>query len=393
MPGDGQIHPVSANDPALITFTSGSSGMPKGANRTHGFLAAQHRALSLEFPYHDGDVDMPMFPVFALNNIAQGISSVVPQVDFRRVDTMDTARILRQIYRHGVTTCTASPVFFDRLATHVEETPRMRPHLRRILTGGAPVSNSQLRAWQRAFQETEIHVVYGSTEAEPVASISAAECLSAADESRSRAPGYCVGRPTEQVRTRIIRIQRGPVTLEAGGWPSWEIPPHEIGELLVTGEHVCRDYYRSQSAVRENKIIEPPGTIWHRMGDTGYFDRAGRFWLVGRVHSTIFRAGQAIHPQLVEQAAVADDPRIRRAATVGFPDEHLGERVVLALETEANGELRAEVEARLREAGQITDEIVLLNDKLPVDPRHNAKIDYNRLRKQLRGRLSRGSGR
>ena len=115
--GDGIIHPAAADDSALITFTSGSSGEPKGANRTHGFLLAQHRALAAEFPAQDGEVDMPMFPVFALNNLAVGVTSVVPAMDFRRVESRSTPRrVLRQMKTHGVTTCTASPPFFDRLA-------------------------------------------------------------------------------------------------------------------------------------------------------------------------------------------------------------------------------------------------------------------------------------
>jgi acyl-coenzyme A synthetase/AMP-(fatty) acid ligase len=85
-PGDGIIHPVAADDPALITFTSGSSGEPKGANRTHRFLAAQGAALAAEFPAHSGDVDMPMFPVFALNNWPASPRSC--GMNFRQVDAV-----------------------------------------------------------------------------------------------------------------------------------------------------------------------------------------------------------------------------------------------------------------------------------------------------------------
>ncbi|MCP4660410.1 MAG: AMP-binding protein [bacterium] len=381
--GRCRVDPATADHPALITFTSGSSGSPKGANRTHGFLTAQHLALRREFPYDDDDVDMAMFPVFALNNLALGITTVVPEMDFRRVDAVDASQVLGQMERFGVTTCTASPPFFDRLVQY--RGGRIPPglRLRRILTGGAPVSDAQLRAWQRAFPRTEIEVVYGSTEAEPVAHLRAAERLAATNDLRPRAPGYCVGRITEQLRARIIAIDRRPVSLGDEGWPAREVPPHAIGELVVSGDHVCRDYYRNPEAGRENKIVEPDGTVWHRMGDTGYLDRDGRFWLVGRVHSTIFRHGEAIHPQLVEQAAGGEDPRIRRAAAVGLPDRELGERVVVVLETDAGAELRAEVTARLQEAEQTVDEIVLSAEALPLDPRHRSKIDYQRLRRRL----------
>jgi len=369
--GDGMVHAAQPDDPALITFTSGSSGEPKGANRTHRFLLAQHRALAAEFPAQEGDVDMPMFPVFALNNLAVGVPSVVPAMDFRRVERVDSATILQQMRTHGVTTCTASPPFFDRLCS-----ARARPKLRRILTGGAPVTDPQLVAWRKAFPETEILVAYGSTEAEPVAHLSADERLEVKSDVRPESPGYCAGRPIDRVRGKIIPIHAGPVEAIR------ELPRGEIGELIVTGEHVCRDYYRNPQAVRENKIVESDGGIggmvWHRMGDTGYFDGQGRFWIAGRVHSTIHRAGELVHPQLVEQAAGGNDPRIRRAAAVG-----LGERVVLVIESEAGEDLKSEIARRLAAAGQIADEIRLTSRPLPVDPRHNSKIDYGRLRERL----------
>jgi acyl-CoA synthetase (AMP-forming)/AMP-acid ligase II len=134
--------------------------------------------------------------------------------------------------------------------------------------------------------------------------------------------------------------------------------------------------------VRENKIVDASGAIWHRMGDTGYFDGAERFWLAGRVHSTIHRGGALVHPQLVEQAARGEDPRIRRLAAVGLPDPALGERVTLVIEGEG-AELEADVRARLATAGLGVDEIVRTSESLPVDPRHNSKIDYPRLREKL----------
>jgi len=375
--GDGagdRVAPVAPDDPALITFTSGSSGEPKGANRTHGFLLAQHRALAAEFPSCDGEVDMPMFPVFALNNLASGVTSVVPAMDFRRVESVDAARVLRQMKAHGVTTCTASPPFFDRLAETID--PQAPPSLRRLLTGGAPVSDAQLRAWRRALPDPEILVVYGSTEAEPVAHLTAEERLHAVNDLRPRTPGYCVGHPSPRVQAKVIRL---------GGSLDQELPAGEIGELVVTGDHVSRDYYRNPQAVQEHKIADPSGAVWHRMGDTGSFDSEGRFWIAGRVHSTIHRRGGPIHPQLVEQAAQGEDDRIRRVAAVGLPDPLGGERAVLVVETESSADLMQNIAARLAAAGLEVDDVIFTREPLPVDPRHNSKIDYPKLRKNLIG--------
>lgn len=387
-PGDGWIHPAAPADSALITFTSGSSGEPKGADRTHGFLLAQHRALAAEFPALVGDrsgddVDMTMFPVFALNNLAVGVTSVVPAMDFRQVEEVDADRILRQMEAFGVTTCTASPPFFDRLAAS-PKSGKLR--LRRILTGGAPVADGQLTLWQSAFGKAEIVVAYGSTEAEPVAHLSAAERLAAVSEVRPRTPGFCAGPPIGRIRAKVIRIHHGPVALGADGWAGWELPAGEIGELVVAGEHVCKSYYRNPKAVQENKIVAPDGEVWHRMGDTGYFDGARRFWLCGRLHSTIRRAGEWVHPQLVEPAARKGDLRVWRVAAVGLPDRELGEKVVVVvqvLKEEGTATLERDVRARLAEAGMPVDEVRITREPLPVDPRHNSKIDYARLRESL----------
>ena len=384
-PGRGAPLARSPDDPALITFTSGSSGTPKGVNRTHGFLAAQHEALREEFPYRDEDVDMPMFPVFALNNLALGVTSVIPDMDFRRVADVNADRILEQMAAHGVTTCTASPPFFNRLVQRMRERPAARPMLRRLLTGGAPVSDGDLAAWRDVLPETEMVVVYGSTEAEPVAHIDAAERLAARRQRPDPAPGYCLGRPSPRIAARIIRATKDAVALGPEGWVEHEVGPGEIGELVVTGAHVCKDYFRNPAAVGAVKIRDSNGAIWHRMGDTVYRDDAGRLWLAGRVHSTIWRDGRPVHPQLVEQAArQAGYPE---SAVVGVPDPRLGERVVLVLRG-----AKPETAERARDAlggmGFPVDEAVGTRRAFPMDPRHNAKVDYPRLRKRVQeGRL------
>ncbi len=321
----------TSSDTALITFTTGSSGNPKGVNRTHRILVAQHERLSEAFPAEEGDIDLCTFPIFALNNLALGVPTVIPPIDLRRVADANPHEVARAARERGVTTATASPPLFDALA-NVDD----RPRFRRILTGGAPVSDQQLRNWIAAWPDAEIVIAYGSSEAEPVAHIEARERLAA------KGRGYLAGRIVDGVRAKLDLID------------------DKVGELLVAGDHVAH--------------VEGDDGEWHRMGDTGWFDDENRFWIAGRVHSTIWRDGVPVHAQLVEQAAAGDDPRIRRAAAVG-----VGGRVVVVVESDAD--VKDDVRARLSDYP--VDGVIVMKEPLPVDPRHNSKIDYAKLRERL----------
>jgi acyl-CoA synthetase (AMP-forming)/AMP-acid ligase II len=391
-----EIYPARGSDPALITFTTGSGGIPKGANRTHGFLDAQNKALNTEFPIDDSDVDMPMFPVFALRNLAAGITSVFPEMDVKSPAAIDADAIFRQIKEFGVNTITASPPFIGRLAAGLPGRTMEIP-IRRILSGGAPVGNDQLKSWRKSFENSDILVVYGSTEVEPVAHISLEEKIGAVSSLRPQCPGFCAGKPTFLVKTKIIRIVKDEIPQDAFSWSNYELGKGGIGELVVSGEHVCRDYFNNPQAVRENKIIDRDGILWHRMGDTGYFDDIGRFWLTGRVHSTIFKNGLPVHPQLVEQAAKGDDARISMVAAIGITDLECGEKVAVIVKlsdgkpgTASMQAISEDVRGRIENAGLAADFIVLTDRAFPLDPRHNSKIDYAMLKRRLNFKKLRG---
>ena len=387
-PADSKIAMRMARDPALVTFTSGSSGTPKGANRDSQFLEAQHRALQHEFPYRDIDVDLSMFPVFALNNLARGITTVIPDISFGDVASADGSKLLATVERHKITTCTASPPLIDKLATELDRKPSSVP-LRRILVGGAPISDEQLEHWRRALPEIELKVVYGSTEAEPVAHIDGQERL--AITKGATALGYCVGRVTDLCSAEVVKITNGPLVTSDEALSDIRVPAGEIGELVISGAHVCRDYFRNEAAVRENKIISPAGVVWHRMGDTGYFDDRGCFWLAGRVHSTVRSAGRIFHAQLIEQAAQRGSPEIKRCALLSVPGGATDSRALLLVETKAPTNrwpaLQDAIASALARASLTVDEIAFTSVPLPTDPRHNSKIDYQRAREWYASRV------
>jgi acyl-CoA synthetase (AMP-forming)/AMP-acid ligase II len=291
----------------------------------------------------------------------------------------------------------------DNLAIALEnadQDTRSKFKLRRVLTGGAPVSDPQLEHWTRAFRspagQTEIIVAYGSTEAEPVGHIHAAERLSLSCLGK----GFCTGRPTELVQTMVVPVEKGTLDLNDRTLEEIALPVGEIGELVVAGDHVCRDYYKNETATDENKLKDEHENIWHRMGDTGYFDDEGRFWLVGRVHSTIIRGGQHVHPQIVEQIAASVCPEVDQVAAVGYDDPELGELVIVVAFIKQLGnvkqvgklfdhvdDIKTDIKKRLEKMNQPCDRVVVTDSELAVDPRHNSKIDYAKVKELLPEKL------
>lgn len=386
--GEGPIPPVAAvraEDTALVTFTTGSSGQPKGANRTHGFLSAQHRALAAELPFRPEEMDMPAFPIFLLHNIACGLTTVIPAVNFSQPAASDAHRVLRQILHEDLQTASMSPALLESLCRLCLEGGHTL-ELRRLFTGGAPVGPALAALVQKAAPKAELLIFYGSTEAEPIAHISGEDMLRWTKEEAgfSTQEGVCVGQLSDLIQVALIGIQKTPVVLGETALADREVPAGAVGEVVVAGDHVCTGYYENPHAFAENKIQEG-NRIWHRTGDLGRFDEQGRLWLVGRVHNAIHREGVLLYP--VEPELILKSAHgVAKAAYLGIPDERLGEAAWAVYTTEPEEEVDAEaLQQSLESAGYPVDRL-LSTPKIPMDPRHHSKVDYPALRELLRPR-------
>lgn len=362
---------VEPSAPALITFTTGSTGAPKAAVRSHGLLWAQHEALADHLRLRPEDVDMPTLPIFVLNNLALGIPSVIPAFDPRRPAEIDPARIERQMRRQGVTTTSGSPAFYARMGEWCRD--RGRTLDVRLWTGGAPV-HPPLAGLLDEVTGGRAHVVYGSTEAEPIAGISAAEMVRLA-RTEPTPLGICCGRPVPQVELRIIRPHDGPVELGDKEWQDWELSRGEVGEIVVAGDHVVGAYLHAPEETRRHKIREGE-RLWHRTGDAGRLDEEGRLWLMGRVASRVVRDGVTwwSTPPEVRAMSVAG---VRHAAFFGLPDQRMGQRTVLCVEADDLDGLEGSV--RRSVAPTPVDQLHVVRS-IPRDPRHASKTDLERLR-------------
>jgi acyl-CoA synthetase (AMP-forming)/AMP-acid ligase II len=369
-----EIAPLPPEAPALVTFTSGSTGQPKAALRTHGFLLAQHRALDASLALLPGTRDLTTLPIFVLANLASGITSVLPDADLRAPGKIVPQPVLAQIHRHEIETTAASPAFVSRLLDACERTRITLPTLSKIYMGGAPVFPGLLRQAKQFCPQAKITAVYGSTEAEPMAEVALSDISNEDFKAMEQGSGLLAGRPVPSLSLRIICEQWGvPISsLNARMFEQLIVPSGEPGEIVVSGAHVLPGYLKGEGDT-ETKF-EVDGTRWHRTGDLGYMDAAGRLWLLGRCNGKIQDARGTLYPFAVECAAM-QTPAVRRAALAA-----LDGRRVLAIEAEETISAK-QIQNSLSWAQ--LDQVVFLN-QIPVDKRHNAKIDYVALDRKLK---------
>ncbi len=375
-PAHEEIEPVPADFPALLTFTSGSTGQPKAAVRTHGFLLAQHHALSESLALAAGEVDLATLPVFVLANLASGVTSVLPDADLRRPARFNTGPVARQIAAYRPTRSAGSPAFFERLLDEVVPLNAFT----KIYLGGAPIFPGLLTRLRAATGPgAEIVVVYGSTEAEPMAEFSARELTDADLATMRTGGGLLVGAPVPSVRLRVVRDRWGePLgAMSADEFAAVSCATGEAGEIVVSGGHVLPGYLHGHGD--EETKFRVDGVTWHRTGDAGRLDAAGKLWLLGRCAAKVADARGVQYPLAVECAAVLLLDTARRCAFVGAADRRT---LLIEAKTPRRGAVSADDLARLKTllpwAG--LDEVRLVRT-VPVDRRHNAKVDYIALAK------------
>jgi acyl-CoA synthetase (AMP-forming)/AMP-acid ligase II len=386
-------------DLAAILFTSGSTGAPKGVCYEHGMFDAQVRLIRATYGIQPGEIDLPLLPIFALFNPALGMTTIVPEIDPRRPAAFDPAHIVQAIQQENVTNSFGSPTLWRRIGAHCRATRTTLPSLRRVLCAGAAVPADLWRDAAGFLPHGRLHSPYGATEALPVASIASDEV----DFASTR--GACVGRPVPEMEVRIIAIVDEPIPTLAEA-PA--LPAGEIGEIVVAGPVVTKAYDalpeatalakiqtsnpKSQMARSASRATDEtgagsppagdsaprPGAVWHRMGDCGYLDDAGRLWFCGRKAERVVTMFGTLHTEPCEQVFRAH-PRAARCALIGL-GERGRQRAALVVETTVKDSTEARSLARELRALAVRQEhtreikLFYFRARFPVDVRHNAKI-------------------
>lgn len=352
---------VTQNTPAILTFTSGSTGAPKGAIRTHGLLHAQYRALESAIDLQAGEIELATMPIIALVNLAAGITTLIPDADLKRPGFVKTKPILKQIKQFAPDRCVASPALLQRF-------PEKTGSMKKIYTGGAPVFPRGLRQIEAAFPDAKITVLYGSTEAEPISHIDWAAIGPEERRKIAAGGGLPVGPIAPEAEVRIIQDQwgEGISAQNKFEWEAMRCAPGQTGEIVVAGDHVIPGYLDGIGDV-ENKI-HIAENVWHRTGDAGYFDSENNLWLMGRCAAKFRIDSKWVYPFALECAAVEkfDLPIAACCESGGKP--------TLFLPHSLQGPLPATFAC-----GHITIHDIK-RKKIPLDKRHNAKVDYAKLK-------------
>ncbi len=370
------------HDLAAILFTSGSTGVPKGAVYSHGNFLAQVEALKKVYDIQPGEIDLPTFPLFALFAPALGMTSVIPEMDFTRPGSVDPEKIIKAVQRFKATTMFGSPALIRRVGEFGQAQGVRLPSLKRVISAGAPVPANVLESFSSILNDgVQIFTPYGATESLPVCSVGSKTILEETRHLTDQGQGVCIGSPVSGIELKIIRIDDEPIE----HWTAdLELPEGEIGEIIVRGPQVTRSYFNRDTSTRLAKINDANGGFYHRMGDLGYRDKQGRIWFCGRKAHRVDSNGQRLFTIPCE-ALFNTHPDVFRTALVGVKtSEHMLPVVCVELKADRQNIDKQKLVDELKQLASshlITSSIntFLIHKSFPVDIRHNAKIFREKL--------------
>ncbi|OUR97175.1 hypothetical protein A9Q84_12680 [Halobacteriovorax marinus] len=366
---------------AAILFTSGGTGIPKGVEYSHKIFSTQTRMLKEMFNLTHDDVDLPGFPLFALFTIAMGMTSCIPDMNPSKPGLADPKKLVQNILDNKATFVAGSPAIWERVAKYCTEQNISLPSVKYLVMFGAPVSTEIHLQFSKVLTNGTTYTPYGATESLPVANISGRYLLQNTVNDSKIGKGTCVGKPVKGVEVKIIEITDEVI---ANVTDLKEVANGTIGEIIIKGDIVTKNYFEMSEKTKEAKIYGE-GYLWHRIGDLGYIDESGYLWFCGRkIHRV--QTGEQMMSSIPCEAIFNEHPSVKRSALIGIKKTQSGyEKAGLVVELNKKVKNKQELKDQLLALGKVHShtrciEQIWFHDSFPVDVRHNIKIDRIKLR-------------
>ena len=303
------------DDTAVILYTSGTTGKPKGAELTHANLVRNAEvALSLASTSAD-DVLLGALPLFHSFGQTCGLNAaMLAGATLSMIPRFDPGKALEIIQRDEVTIFQGVPTMFTAMLHDDRRDNVDVSSLRLCMSGGSAMPVEVMRGFEEQFG-CKVLEGYGLSETSPVASFNHAD--------RERKPGT-IGQPIEGVEMKVVDDQGD------------EVAQGEVGEIVIRGHNVMKGYWNRPDATAE--------TIrdgWLHTGDMGTVDEDGYFSIVDRKKEMIIRGGYNVYPREIEEV-LYEHPAVQEAAVIGVPDEKMGEEVGAAVVLKQGEDLSAD---------------------------------------------------
>jgi long-chain acyl-CoA synthetase len=333
------------DDTAVILYTSGTTGTPKGAELTHSNLLRNVEVSVGLFDLDERAVTLGALPFFhAFGQTCALNATVAVGGCLTLIPRFDGGKALEIMERDGVTVFEGVPTMFAAMLHDPRADETDASGLEVCVSGGAAMPVEVMRAFEEKFG-CQILEGYGLSETSPVASFNRRD--------RERKPGS-IGLPVDGVEMRVVDDDGN------------ELPPGEPGEVAIRGHNVMKGYWHREDATAE--ALDADG--WFKTGDIARIDEDGYFFIVDRKKELVIRGGFNIYPREIEEV-LYEHPAVREAAVIGVPHADLGEEVAaaVALKTGAEaspGDLRDYVKQRV--AAYKYPRHVWLVDELPKGP-------------------------
>ena len=342
---DDVVADRDSTDTAVILYTSGTTGQPKGAELTHGNLLSNTEVARTDIVRaRPEDVifgGLPLFHVFG-QTVALNVA-VAAGACLTLLPRFDPAHALRIIAGHRVTVFEGVPTMYVALLHQPDRADYDVSTLRMCISGGAALPVEVLRGFEEAFGSAVLEG-YGLSETSPVASFN--------HPGRERKPGS-IGTPIRDVEMRVVDNA------------DHEVPQGEVGEIVIRGPNVMKGYWN-----RADATAEAIRDGWFHSGDLARVDEDGYFRIVDRKKDMIIRGGYNVYPREIEEI-LYEHPAVAEAAVIGLPHPALGEEVGAAVALKPGAAVSAE-ELRDYVKGQVAaykyPRHVWMVDVLPKGP-------------------------